>query len=201
MLSTLATRLSEQGRTLTGHYPELVCDVLTLAIDIGAAGIVVSLWYGPRLHRLADIPGGDVDKIAQAVAAAFTDLESSLLPDDRFLPLLLDAWHRASARRALPGDEPRCPILEVLAELAFLRQDPKFYRHPTRSNFATYDQTHLSYQLFRLQERRCRNWELSLGIATRDEVKDRESLWIPRNLRGEGVHYSTLSFRKGGQTP
>jgi hypothetical protein len=137
-----------------------------------------------------------VEQVAAGVTDAYKELETALLPDDEFLTALRDAWRLARMRRGESPDGGNAPILSVLAELCFARQTPQFLRNPVRSAFAPYGQTALSYQLFTLRSRRVGDQELTLGIATREEVKSRSSLWVPRNRNGEGVHYASLGFRR-----
>ena len=97
---------------------------------------------------------------------------------------------------SLNTDDGRAPILDVLSALAYLAQKETFHRNPVRSLFKSYGATALSYQLFKLRDRRYLDLELVMGIATREDVRRRASVWVPRNLRGDGNHFSTLEFRK-----
>lgn len=198
LLARLHERLRDDGRALTGHYPEAICEVITLAFDLTSKGMGVTLYYGPRLEKLGAIAGAEVDTVHAAVADALKDLRESLIPDDEFLALLRRACSLSGViRDGRPATGPE-PILEVLSALSFLRQSASFHRNPVRSAFDSYGQTRFSFQLFKLAARRHEDLELALGIATRDDVKRKASLWVPRNLKGAGNHYSTLEFRRAG---
>lgn len=196
LLSGLSDRLASIGFALSGHYPELSCDVFTISFDATAKGMEVSVFYGPRIARLAVVTGGEVDKIVEAVKRSAEELQRSLIPQDQALPFIFKAWKMAAFRAGTTDEEARIPILNVLAELCFLRQSEKFLRNPVRSTFTPYGQVSFAHQLFTLAQRRHENKELVLGVATREDVKNRKSLWVPRNRKGEGVHYSTVTFRK-----
>ena len=196
MLSHVDAALREQGVALTGHYPELQCGVLTLEFGKGASGMTCSLFFGPGVARLASLPGGDAEAIVAAINEQNRRLDEELRPDADFLALAYQAWETANFRRRCSGDA-RAPILAVLADLCFLRQSSRFLRNPGRSSFAPFGQVELAYQLFWLSNRSLDQEELVLGVATREDVKNRQSLWVPRNLKGDGVHYSTMGFRRG----
>jgi len=195
MLETLHQRLEARGLPLEGRYPELTCGLFTLLFENTTKGLVVSLFYGPRIARLEQIPGAEVDKIEKAVVEAAKALEDGLLAADAFLPALLAAWRMAHLRSGRTPDGP-VPILSVLAELCFSAQDDRFLRNPAKGTFRPYGQVSFSYQLYRCGERTTGDMTLGLGIATREDVRNGDSLWVPRTARGEGVHYSTLTFRR-----
>jgi hypothetical protein len=194
-LTELEKMLSAKGHSLSGHYPELTCDVVTVSFVRSAAGLTVTVSYGPGLEKLGS-SDGNIENIAKAVLGALEDLDKSLIPDETTLALLHSAWRSVLFKKGLRPEVTFVPILDALAELSFLRQDRKFFRNPLRGNFTSYGQAAFSYQLFKLKTRLVGNEELLLGIATREDVKNRESLWVPKNLRGEGVHYSKLGFRR-----
>jgi hypothetical protein len=194
-LTDLEKLLSAKGHSLSGHYPELTCDMLSVSFVRSAAGLTVNVSYGPGLEKLGS-SDGDVENVAKAVLGALDDLDRSLMPDEAMLALLHSAWRSVLFRKGLRPEATFVPILDALAELCFLRQDRRFFRNPLRGNFTSYGQAAFSYQLFKLKTRLLGGEELMLGVATREDVKNRESLWVPRNLRGEGVHYSKLGFRR-----
>lgn len=196
LLGDLETLLKGAGFALSGHYPDLVCGVFTIEFETTAKGMTANLFYGPRIARLATVPGGDVEKIAAAVVEATRELEESLIDADSFHDLLHLAWTQLHARRGGPSSPGPLPILEVLAELCFVRQNDRFRRNPVRAAFQPYGQVSFSYQLLRQGRTDDETRELVLGIATREDVKRKESLWIPRKQSGLGTHYSTLTFRR-----
>ncbi|MBM4353865.1 MAG: hypothetical protein FJ109_08725 [Deltaproteobacteria bacterium] len=195
MLEELHRRLAAAGLTLDGRFPELSCGIFTLLFESTTKGLVASLYYGPRIARLEQVAGAEVDKVEKAILEARRSLEDGLLPPGRFLPALLDAWRMAHFRRGRNPEGP-VPILAVLAELCFAAQEERFLRNPSKGTFRAYGQVSFSYQLFLSEERAADGMSLGLGIATREDVRDGDSLWVPRTARGEGVHYATLTFRR-----
>ena len=196
LLGDLEGLLKDAGLTLSGHYPELLCGVFTIVFETTAKGMTASIFYGPRIARLASVPGGDVEKIAAALVDATKELEDSLIETDRFHELLHRAWTQVHARRGNQSSQGPLPIIEVLTELCFARQTDRFRRNPVRVAFQPYGQVSFSYQLLRQGRRSDEARELVLGIATREDVKKKESLWIPRKQGGLGTHYSTLTYRR-----
>lgn len=195
LLADLSDKLSSAGLSLEGHYPELTCTVLTLRFDLTQSGMVTTVFYGPEIEKLDSVTGTDVQVVYKAVTSSLEKLDKGLSPDEEFLPALFKAWQTASAvnsGRTTPGPQP---ILDVLSALSFRKQSQRFHRNPVRSAFQSYGQAQFSYQLFKLGARTFDKHSLSLGIATRDDVKQRSSLWVPRNLKGAGNHYATLEFR------
>lgn len=195
LLGDLEVRLKDAGFALSGHYPELVCGVFSITFETTAKGMAANLFYGPKIGKLATVVGGDVERIAEAVIAASKELDDSLIEAESFPDLLHRAWTQAHARRGSQA-QGALPILEVMTELCFVRQSGRFRRNPVRASFKPYGQVSFSYQLFRQGRAEEGELELTLGIATREDVKKKESLWVPRNLRGLGTHYSTLGFRR-----
>jgi len=195
LLADLDEKLGKEGFSLAGHYPELSCDVFTIAFDATSKGMEVSVFYGPRIARLAVVAGAEVDKIVEAVVASAKELERSLIPQDQAISTIFNAWKAACFRKGVPVDDARMPILDVMVQTCFLKQSDQFFRNPVKAAFAAYGQVSFAQQLFTLAQREHEGRELVLGIATREDVKHKQSLWVPRNRKGEGVHYSTLSFR------
>jgi hypothetical protein len=197
LLSDLNENLVAGGGTaLSGHYPEVHSGALTLLFDLSAKGMSVTLYYGPRLDKLAVVAGADAGKLFEALMAEQKKLDEAVEPAADFLPQLVEAWQVAGALRTTRAPSDAMPILEVLSMLAYRRQSGNFHRNPTKAAFSTFGQTAFSYQLHMLTERRTGDLELVLGIATREDVKKKASLWVPRNARGDGNHFSTLGFRK-----
>lgn len=196
LLGDLEAKLKLSGLALTGHYPELLCGVFTIEFETAARGMTANLYYGPRIARLATVPGGDVEKIAAAIVEASQELEESLIPAESFHEMLHQAWTQLHLRKGTQSSQAALPILDVLAELCFVRQNDRFRRNPVRAAFQPYGQVSFSYQLFRQGRGDDDSRELVLGIATREDVKKKESLWVPRRQGGLGTHYSTLGFRR-----
>jgi hypothetical protein len=195
MLDALHQRLAAAGLPLEGRYPELTCGLFTLVFENTTKGLSASIFYGPRIARLEQVAGAEVEKVEKAVVEARSALDENLLAPESFLPALLQAWRMTHLRRGRTPDGP-APILAVLAELCFSVQEEKFLRNPARTTFRAYGQVSFSFQLFRSESRTVDGLTLGMGIATREDVRNGDSLWVPRTSRGEGVHYSTLTFRR-----
>ena len=196
LLSDLDGRMRQEGLHLAGHYPEVTCDIFTLVFQLTGKGMQVSFYYGPQIEKLDTVAGADTDSIWKTFKALRKTLTDSLLPAETFLPMARKAWRTAHAIAGNSSPQGALPILDVLHALAFINQKDAFRRNPVRSAFRSYSATALSYQLFLQRERRFDDQELVMGIATREDVRSKSSLWVPRNLRGDGNHFATMEFRK-----
>lgn len=184
------------GSTLAGHYPEVHSGALTLVFDLSAKGMSVSLYYGPHLDKLTVVAGADANGLFKTLSEEQKKLDDGLEPPETFLPQLVAAWRTAGTIGTTRAPSDALPILDVLSMLAYQRQSKRFHHNPTKAAFSTFGRTMFSFQLYKLTDRRVGDLELVLGIATREDVKAKASLWVPRNARGDGNHYSTLGFRK-----
>ena len=196
LLSNLDKRMREESFQLAGHYPEVTCDIFTMVFQLTGKGMQVSFYYGPKIEKLDTVAGADTDNIWTTFKVLRKTLTDSLLPAETFLPMAEKAWRMAHAIAGHSSPQGAVPILDVLNALAFMNQKAAFRRNPVRSAFRSYGATALSYQLFQQRERRFGNQELVMGIATREDVRSKASLWVPRNLRGDGNHFATIEFRE-----
>ncbi|RKY04642.1 hypothetical protein DRP77_03290 [Candidatus Poribacteria bacterium] len=185
--------LREKGFSLKGHYPELRTSFYTIELDFekGEANI----WFGPKQEWMGKARlnpreiANKLFKIHEAVTGRKFD-------DDSFLSKLIDAYRGTILRRGLKEGE-NAPIIEVLAEMAFLMQDRKFLTDPRRENYRSYGRAFFSYDLYRLKTRSKDGMELNLTVASRRYTRKRSDfLWIPTDENGNGSYFSHIRFRR-----
>ena len=92
------------------------------------------------------------------------------------------------------------PIVEVLAELAYLLQGPRFRQDPKRENYRSYSRADFSYDLFRLRESGLleeATKRFHLVVATRSRTRRRRDfLWVLDDKSGKGTTYSHLQLQE-----
>jgi hypothetical protein len=195
LAAALAKELAAFELTVEGNLPELRCSVLTLELLFDKAE--VRIFYGPRIELLGKAKL-DPKPAAEAVKAALDELSKQPLDPKEFLQQTREAWQRAARLAGEdPAKGPTIGVVEVLEQLALLKQGKSFRANPTRENFTSYGRVQWSWDLYRLSERRLGDEELRLTVATREQTKsEATSLWVPRTARGEGTHIGSLAFRK-----
>ncbi len=187
----LEQALEKSELSLSGQYPNLRAWLFTIEPDLSKGR--VNLWYGPKQERLTSC-SLSVSEVAKSVAEQRKQIGSHLPPEE-LIQRLQDAYARTTGNK----DDSAVPITSVLAELAYLVQDTRFYRDPRREYYKSYRRADFSYDLFLI-----RRWlrsapsyhmRLQLTVATRTHTRRRQDfLWIPDNDSGQGTTYSHLQF-------
>lgn len=180
------------GLRLEGHLPDLRAGFYRLEVSSD----IVRIWFGPEQERLGEAPYS-----AKSVATALTKIHKELagqpLDEAHFLQQLNEAYRMVVARRSLT-DGDRAPIVEVLSQLSWLRQNRKFQMDPRRDNYTSYGRAQFGLDLSRLRQRRLLDRELRLGTATRGFTKNRSDfIWVPDPTGG--TVYAQLAFVPSGK--
>lgn len=191
--STELSRILDKGYglSLRGRFPVFIASHFRIKLDLerDSAGIC----YGADEEPL-ETTKADPTMVAQKIDAHQRELEGNLLPDDAFLARFAEAYDRVVKLTALnPGDQ--APILEVLREFVWGIQSKKFFADPRRENFRTYSRVNLSYQIYRLVNRRVGHRTFELVEADAATPRRDAHLWVPAGESGDGVSYSAVAFR------
>jgi len=190
----LQQELKKLGLSVSGQYPSLKAGLFTIELNFEKGQTV--LWYGPKQERL-DQCNLSAAEVAKRIERAGQQLGSHL-DEAELLEKLYNAYCRtAGVKRGQP-----VPIIEVLSELAYLLQSPRFRQDPRRENYRGYSRADFSYDLFRVhrfQSNTLFERKLHLTVATRVHTKWRKDfLWVPDEERsGRGTTYSHLQFKEG----
>jgi len=195
--SDLSRRLGEAGLTLSGHFPRLACGVFTIEFSSGEKP-TATLWFGPRIDRIGTAPPS-AEAIANALLAAYRDLEADEFSEEAHLETLRDAYGNACRLGGL-SDGGAVPIGEVMLQTAILRQRAAFRSDPVRGHFADYGRVRFAFDLGRTTRREIGGHELRLTVASMEQTRRRSGhLWVPRGPRdARGTHYALLAFRQVG---
>jgi hypothetical protein len=189
----LAEHLSKVGFRLEGNFPEF--RVKMLLLDANVQNAKCQLWYGYKEEFLNSTPFDPVSA-QKAIVYAYNRVAKHDFDSSRFIERLYKAYETVARKQQKQiGDD--VGIISTLVELNFQRQDQKFLANPRKNTFQEYPREFFSYDLFRLKQREINNLTLSLGIASREQNRSRESyLWIPSDESLQGNVYSLLSFRR-----
>jgi hypothetical protein len=189
----LAEHLSKTGFRLEGNFPEF--KVKMLLLDANVQNAKCQLWYGYKEEFLNSTPFDPVSA-QKAIVYAYNRVAKHDFDSSRFIERLYKAYETVARKQQKQiGDD--VGIISTLVELNFQRQDQKFLANPRKNTFQEYPREFFSYDLFRLKQREINNLTLSLGIASREQNRSRESyLWIPSDESLQGNVYSLLSFRR-----
>ncbi len=191
----VAAGLQEAGLLVEGNLPQLRTGAFTLEFDFGRKARVI-VWFGPKKERLAVLPL-DPDALVQKVAGLHADLFRSDFDEGAFLADLERAYRVCLARFACPDGE-RVPITALMAEVAFLRQDERFFRDPRREHFRTFGRVEFAASLSRLRTLRLGARELRLDVATLSQTRrPTDHLWVPRGR--EGVNVASAAFIRAAE--
>jgi hypothetical protein len=191
-VSRLQDAFLSQGLKLGGSLPELTLGLLTLKFRFGQKSRV-SIYYGPGIEELANLPF-DIEKIQAKVQKIVKDLNEPPLNEERFLADLYKAYERVLSRERKERGF-FLSIIEIMQEMAFLRQTKRFLADPRKELFRSYGRVRFSNDLRRLKRRTYKGKELRLVVASMEHTKQGKSLWVPQDFSLQGVHYSFLTFR------
>jgi hypothetical protein len=185
--------LSKSGFRLEGNFPEFKVKLFLLETDMQTAKCKV--WYGHKEEFLNSVPLNP-ESLHKAITSAYNKIARRNFDDARFIESLYQAYSAyITKQHKQMGDE--VGIIDILLEMNFQQQNPRFLANPRRNTFEEYPREYFSYDLFRLRKRETNDYALSLGIATREQNRRRESyLWIPSDESLQGNVYSRLSFRR-----
>ncbi len=168
---------------------ELYLAPVTVSIDVSADRADVS-FARIRLSRSR----ADGAAIAAARDEAVQQLEGESWAPEEFFDQLRRAWTRA-------GRGDWVELVDVLPELALIKQSAAFRKDPTAKCFQPYPRVQFAYDLWRLRRDRClgaNGWRLTLGSATGGSTRDKSRvLWL-EDGRGGGQYHLTLRFVREG---
>ncbi|HLG42182.1 MAG TPA: hypothetical protein VI643_02370 [Planctomycetota bacterium] len=182
----------QYGLTLRGRFPLFIASHYRMKLDLDHDSVAIC--YGGD-EDLLEKTKADPRAVASKINVLQRELEATLLPDDRFLMRFAESYDRAVKQGDLaPSDQ--APILDVLREFVWSIQSKKFQADPRRENFTTYSRVNLSYQLFKLVNRRFGHRTFELIPATSEQAARKEShLWVPTNDAGDGTSHAFVAFR------
>ena len=173
--------------------PTVRLDPFTVELDFkkGEAEISYS-----RLE-LAKVPL-DCDQILREHGRLLASLETPDFDPAEYLKNVFEAYRRTLASQGLKWGE-RVDLVELLPELAFLQQNERFRKDPTREAFKPYGKVRFAYDLARL--RRARQLEhqgarLTLGTATLGSTRQKDRVLFLEEA-GQGQFYLSIAFQGG----
>jgi|GEM_PF-1812768 len=195
--SDLAALVKPHGLEIQGNFPELRCGVFTLLFSFEKGGFV-TVYYGPKVTNLKKVPI-EARKISEAILSLRKEFDDPPLEEGQFIKDLYRAYARVLSRgggRAQQSEgHPSAPIVDVLEEMALLKQKRSFRIDPRKENYTSYGRARFSYDLAKLKEKKLGTRELRLLVASLEQTRKEEtSLWVPKIPQGDGTHYAFVSF-------
>jgi len=181
---------------LTTDPPEFRVGLFTVGVDVPRRSAVI------RYARV------DIEKVALSAAAIVEAaaqhakrLEGRDFDASVFFDQLLMAYQMRLHRRG-EGFGARVDIVDLLADIAFVRQGPAFFDDPRRENFTPYSRVQLAYDLARLRRAgrlSHRGFRLALGAATGGSTRQKADVLYLEDERGSGQWYLSLKFSREGE--
>ena len=192
----VAERLGEAAMEVTGNLPHLRAGAFTLEFDFADKGLC-TVWFGPGKQKLLTCPL-EPEAIAEKVLLAQDDLFHGDWDDEAFLADLESAYRVSLARLGLVEGES-VPLTSLLAEVAFQRQDGRFFSDPRRELYSSFGRVEFAVALSRLANWQVGDRELRLDVATLAQTRRSQShIWVPRGRGVEGVNYASARFVRMG---
>lgn len=188
----LDKKCASDGFKISGKLPDLKIGFFTLSCDFSKNE--AKLWFGPRIEQL-DKSKLDIDKIVKLIKDALLEFEKRKPTDSEFIKDLFQSHTNVVMKSNLENGRG-VPLTDILLELSFLKQRKEFFLNPKREFYTSYARSQFAYNLYSLKTREMQNLRLNLDVATREDTKnEKTNIWVPVNERGDGVHFSTLSFK------
>ena len=189
----LEEKLSELNLKLEGHYPLLKASLYTMEVVFKKEEVVI--WYGPQQEKLGKVRL-NTEEVFKTIKKYHTEITNRKFDPNVFLKNLYTAYEYSLFRQN-KGNGVQVPISDILIEYTFLIQDRKFKLNPKKENYKNYTRAYFSYDLFLLPQKKLGNKELILVTATRAYTRRASDfLWIPLDLKGNGVYISHIKFRE-----
>lgn len=185
--------LLKNDMKLEGHVPKLKVGFYTLLLKTDQKKC--ELFYGPGEEKISDLKLDPTD-IVKKIYNHRKKLDSLTEKTNDFLDLLNEAYTRIlKTTPSVIGKKAN--IINVMNQLAFLKQDMKFFKDPKRENFRDYGRIQFSYDLYKYMSTHENKYFIILTPSTRLQAKNRENyLWVPKGENvDDGTIYSTIEIR------
>ncbi|MEO0102625.1 MAG: hypothetical protein ABIK81_02855, partial [candidate division WOR-3 bacterium] len=181
--------VEKEGKTIKGQYPDLKIGFLTLEINFDRN--FANLYWGNKLEMIKRKIPLQPPLIIRSLQEFYRSLRPGEFNPQLFAQQLLSAYLKKETEKVF--------LIDLLPEIAFALQGKEFRENPNRRNFREYPRYRFSYDLYQLKNsglREVAGYTFSFAVATFDQtLEKRKALWVPINEEGEGVYYSTVTFK------
>jgi hypothetical protein len=196
-LESACSETERPFRRLGDSPPELLLAPFTVTLDLSELEAVVC-YARQELVRVK----ADTKAIMAAVEREEKALSKGQPPPERLFQELLAAYSGLLGRsgRAIGT---RVDLVEILPELALLRQSSGFRSNPIRERFTSFSKAHFLFALARLRATRTLEqdgYRLDLGTATGDSVRSKSKVFFIQDANGQGQYYLSLRFIQQGSS-
>jgi len=186
--------LRENGYKLEGHLPKLKVGFYHLDIDFKRNQC--RIYYGQDKEPVVNLKIDPVE-ISNFITNHKQKLNESFGDPDSFVSNLERAY-MSVLKKSDDRIEEKPSIVDVMLELALLKQRESFHNDPLQKYFKNYGRIQFSYDLYRLLKNTPQDIRVKLSTATRAQARNRGSyLWVPKNELGDGSIYSCIEIVGG----
>lgn len=196
-LREAATAAGVQFAPLTSDPPEFRLGLFTLAVDLARRSGVLR-YARTDLTKVSLQPGSILEEMQRQHAM----LEGKSFDPAQFFEQVLQAYQVRLHRLQQPAGA-RVDLIDLLAEIAFIRQGAAFMEDPQRDHFVPYSRVQLAYDLARLRRAgklSHRGLRLGLGSATAGTTKQKSRVLYLEDERGNGQWYLSIRFTREGES-
>lgn len=190
----LKSVLEGEKITIIGNPPNLILPPFQLDVEMETG--FCKLLLGREIVS-TKIPL-DPDKIIKIYKKSYKEICERAFDPDKFIEDLFKAYNKVlNLKQHTDQKNLKMNIIDVLNELVFIIQDPKFHRTHLKDDFKSYPRNHFLYDIIKLQESRkleYKEFKLSFTSATIDTTgKIDKMLYLP-NLRGDTRPIMAIEF-------
>jgi hypothetical protein len=177
---------------LKGQFPELKAGIFTIEVDFNLGNC--QLWYGPRQELLLKTKL-DPEEVSHKIESLMVQLNAPI--NESSLIQQLHTAYLNIIRKQNRQEGERAEIIQILNELALIRQDNRFHINPLKEYYKEYTRAQFSYDLFRINKNALGTKSLVLvGAVRMDAVSRTGFIWVPSDEKGNGSSFGYLYFKE-----
>lgn len=191
-----AARAGVAFAPMTTDPPEFRLGLFTLAVDLGRRMAVLRY----ARNDLAKVPLNP-EGVLEGMQRQHAQLEGKGFDPTLFFEQVLQAY-QVRLHRTSQAFGARVDLVDLLPEIAFIRQGPAFLEDPQRDHFTPYSRVQLAYDLARLRRAgrlSHRGFRLGLGSATGGSTRQKSRVLYLEDERGNGQWYLSIRFSREGE--
>lgn len=189
----LRAAFQEKGVTLEGSPSALVADIFLMQPDMRKKKVEITFSRQPVTLKTVKL---DVGAVIAAYERAQKEICGRNVDEAGFLADLFETYQRLLK---LGGHQVgfRTGIVDLYAELVWVRQPQGFRRTLAKANFTDYPKSHFLYDIFKLRQGNMtvhNGHQLNLGISTIEVGSDSRKAMFLATTATQGTFYKDLYF-------
>lgn len=189
----LRAAFQEKGVTLGGSPTSLEADLFLIQPDLRKKKVEITFSRQPVSLKTVKL---DVAAVWSAYERAQKEICGRNVDDEEFLRDLFETYRRLLK---LGGQQVgfRTGIVDLYAELVWVRQPQGFRRTLAKANFLDYPKAHFLYDIFKLRQNHKMvhdGHQLNLGVSTIEVGSDSRKAMFLATTATQGAFYKDLYF-------